>query len=301
MSERSVITFATNKISYVKFALNCAQSVLLHNDIPVFIVTNLKFEIPSKIRHRVTLIEAREEHAGLGIGIKVYIDHYLQTEQTLFIDSDCLCYGNLDAIFDACKGKSVSVIGTVVQSALWCGKQQAAAIAQNFALTHLIRFNGGLYFLKKNTQAAEVFDYARGIIPRYDYLGFNRLKNGWLNEEGPISIAMMVNGQTPIVDDGRYMTDLSTDSYPYRLNVLTGQIRLRNPAPGNPKHRPWYPQAYSPIVLHFGGNNLKSVIYRSQVLLLRFFGVAIPKSIASTLVNAFIHNPYKTIKWLTKR
>ncbi|MES2278850.1 MAG: hypothetical protein V4592_22655 [Bacteroidota bacterium] len=295
----SVITFATNKLSYVKFALNCAQSVLLHNDINIYIVSNLNFQIPAPIQKNVKIIKATDEHAALGIGIKLYIDQYAPTEKTLFIDSDCLCYGSLQPLFDAFNGKDVSVVGAIVDAAEWCGPDNAAVIDKEFGIKQLPRFNGGVYFISKTETAKNIFDFARGLVPQYDSMGFGRLKNNSINEEGLLAIAMVKYNQSPITDNGRYMTDLFTDFYPRGLNVLNGIIKLTNPQAGRPRHRPWYPAQYSPIVLHFGGNNLKSVIYTSQTLLLKLYSLNIPKNIATIFVNVFIHIPYKGIKWLT--
>jgi hypothetical protein len=293
-SAYSVITFATNKLSYARFAINCAQSVLLHNNLPVYIVSNLNFSIPAKLRDKIFIIPAKPGHAELGIGIKLHTDEYLQTEHTLFIDSDCICYGNLNEIFSACEGMDVSVAGNIVPAENWCGPVQAKTIKDTWGITELIRYNGGLYYLKKSELTTNVFNKAREIAVKYDDYGFDRIKNKWINEEGPLSIAMIVSCQRPIADDGRFITDLYTDHRPKRINVLNGNRLLQNNPPGHQRHRPWYPMVYSPILLHFGGNNLSSYPYRSQSLLLKLKNMSFPAKAASAFVSAFIHFPYKT-------
>jgi hypothetical protein len=293
----SVITVATNNLKYVEFALNCTQSVLLHNDINVYIISNLSFDISAYLQKNVKIVKADEEQAALGIGIKTYINQYIQTEHTLFIDSDCLCLGSLKPIFEAFTGKDVSVVGTIVKSAEWCGDQQAKVIEEQFGIKQLPRFNGGLYYLKMGEKTNLIFELAQSIIPNYDTFGFNRIKNRWINEEGLIAIAMMMHKQTPIVDDGRYMTDLSTDSHP-QLNVLKGIKLLKNPPLGKPRHRAWYPAVYSPIVLHFGGSNGNTYIYRSQIALLKLYQQHISKNLATLLVHTFIHIPFRSLRWI---
>jgi hypothetical protein len=295
----SVITFATNQLNYASFALNCARSVLLHNDLPVYIVSNLDFPIPERLQDRVFIIPAKPEQAALGIGIKLYTDQYLQTEHTLFIDSDCLCYGDLGEIFNACEGMGVSVVGNIVPTENWCGDKQARIIKDNWGISNIIRYNGGLYYFKKSRATENIFDKAREIAEKYDDYGFERLKKNWMNEEGPLSIAMMLNNQRPIEDTGRFMTDLFTDHRPRKLNVLSGSRILRNPARPHPKHRPWYTESFSPILLHFGGSNLHSYPYRSQSLLLKLHYAGIPSPIATAFITIFIHWPYKIFHWLT--
>jgi hypothetical protein len=295
---RSVITFATNKLEYVQFALNCAESVLLHNDLPVYIVSNIEFPIPEKLRDKIFNVPAKPGHAELGIGIKLHTDEYLQTDQTLFIDSDCICFSGLDDIFNAAEGMDVTVAGNIVPAESWCGPEQAKTIKEVWDADQLIRYNGGLYYFRKSETTKKIFDQAREIAEKYDDYGFSRIKNKWINEEGPLSIAMTLNGQRPVADDGRFITDLYTDMRPAVMNVLKGKRVLRNKPVSHPNHRPWYPALYSPVIIHYGGSSLKSYPYRSQSMLLKLQYRSVAISAASSIVGAFIHFPYRTFHWL---
>jgi hypothetical protein len=299
-AKRSVITFATNKLSYAKFALNCAQSILLHNDLPVYIVSDLDVPVPAKYRKMIFIIPAKPEHAALGIGIKLYADEYLQTEHTLFIDSDCICYDKLDQAFEACEGLDVSAAGLFVPAEDWCGAALAKTIKDNWSIDKIIRFNGGFYYFRKSALTTKIFDEAREIAKKYDEYGFVRIKHKWMNEEVPLSIAMTLNGQSPMADDGTYMTDMFTDYRPKELNVLNGSRILENPAPPSPQHRPWYPVAYSPMVLHFGGSNLTSYPYLSQSALLKLKYLGLPAWLCTALVAIFVHPVFRFYYWLKK-
>ena len=83
-SDYSVLTFATNKLSYLELALNCARSILLHNDISIYIVSNLNFTIPDTLKSKVFIIPPMPGHAEMGIGMKLHIDQYLQ-QHTRFL------------------------------------------------------------------------------------------------------------------------------------------------------------------------------------------------------------------------
>ncbi|GAA4084385.1 hypothetical protein [Mucilaginibacter panaciglaebae] len=294
----SVITFATNKLTYAWFALNCAQSVVIHNDIKVFVVSNLDFAIPAGFKNNIFIIPVKPEHIPLGIEIKLHVDEYIQTQHTLFIDSDCICFGHLNDIFDAAKGQDVTVAGNIVPAENWCGAKQAKTINEQFNLDKLIRYNGGLYYIKRSAISTAIYQKAREIGQQYDSLGFHRINNKGINEEGPMSIAMMLNNQQPIADNGRTMTDMHTDQRPRIINVLTGERLMRNPEYPSPNHRSWYPAQYSPLILHFGGANLKAYPYRSQSLLLKLSTIGAPVWLATALVDTFIHGPYKTYHWL---
>jgi hypothetical protein len=297
----SVITFATNKLNYTQFALNLAQSVQLYNDIPVFIVSDLDFAIPVSFQNKIFIIPAQPEHVSLGIRIKLHIDEYVQTAHTLFVDSDCLCYGNLDTIFEACAKMDVTVAGNIVPAQTWCGEELAQIINEQYGFNNIIRFCGGLYYMKKTSRAKNIFNTAREIAETHFNYRVDKLKNAWMDDEVPLSIAMALNQQSPIADNGSFVTDLYTDFRPGKLNVLTGSRLLRNPPYNRPRHRPWYPVKYSPIILHFGGNNITSYPYISQSMLLRLYQKHIPILLSNILVALFIHLPYKsyhTLRWV---
>ncbi len=298
--EYSVLIFATNKLSYLQLAFNCARSVLLFNDISICIVSNLIATIPNDLKKSVKLIPLLSEHTNLGIDIKLHVDKYLQSTYTLLIDSDCICYDSLDKVFDACAGMHVAVAGNIVPAESWCGKEQASTIKQHFGLDQLIRYNGGLYFFKKSGLTESIFEKAREIAEKYDEYGFTRIQNKWINEEGPISIAMMLNGQKPLADDGRYMTDLFTDHRPL-LNVLKGKRLLKNQPEFAARHRPWYTSQYAPVILHFGGTSLNTYPYNSQIILLKLNNLKLPVWLSTALVNTFINTPYKLYYSLSKK
>jgi len=212
MKDRSVLLLATNKTEYLEFALNCAASVQLHNPgLQIFIATNIK--IYKKISG-ISFLSVSDELAKLYIEAKIYLDSFLQTEETLFIDSDCLCYGNLEPIFDACQGMDVTVIGRPVPLESYWGASHSQFAQEEFGIDKSILFNGGFYYFKKSELTKRIFNKAREISLKYDEYGFHRIKNKWKNEEDLLSIGMVANKQLPIADDGRFMTDLYTDHHP---------------------------------------------------------------------------------------
>jgi len=86
MTSRSVLLLATNKTQYLEFAINCAQSVKLHNPgLPLFIATNIQIDINIS---GVKFLYISEQLARLHIEAKLYLDTLLQTEETLFIDDN---------------------------------------------------------------------------------------------------------------------------------------------------------------------------------------------------------------------
>ncbi len=289
---------ATNKQKYLNFALNCAYSVKLHNPhIPVYIATNLA---PPQGYPGVQFIGVSDDQAKLNIGTKVYLDQFIQTDETLFIDSDCLCYDNLDTVFDACRGHDVTVVGRLISRMDEWGPKSAAHGIDNFGTDKFIIYNGGFYYIKKSETTGLVFSKARELFADYDKYAFGRIQNGWENEEQVFAIALVLNNQTPITDDGKLMTDLYTDRRPGILNVLTGARLLKNNNHYLTEARDRYPTTFSPVVLHFGGNNIGSYPYISQSMLLKLNKWGLPVFLSSFITFVCMDIPFKTYHFIRR-
>ncbi|HWD90015.1 MAG TPA: hypothetical protein VG367_17935 [Mucilaginibacter sp.] len=293
VKDRSVLLLATNKQKYLRFALNCADSVRLHNpDLPVFIVTNIEpDDQPS--RKDIKFLAVPDEIARLHYETKLYLNDFLQTEETLFIDSDCLCYSDLTPVFDACAGRDVTVIGRTLRLEDFWG-DSAGFARETLGINKSIMFNGGFIYMRKTELAERIFLKAREVSENYDAYGFLRIQNNLKSEETLLQIAMATYDQLPIADDGRYMTDLFTDFRPKVLNVLKKERLLQNPASPSLRHRSWYPRNYSPAILHFGGSNIKSYPYISQSFLLKLRNIGVPTLLSSIVTNILIHTPYRS-------
>ncbi|MBS1531831.1 MAG: hypothetical protein JSU01_16100 [Bacteroidetes bacterium] len=297
VQDRSVLLLATNKQEYLQFALNCADSVRLHNpDLPIFIATNLKVDDCTS-RTDIKFLPVPEEIARLYLEAKLYLNDFLQSEETLFIDSDCLCYGDLTPIFEACRENDVTVVGRNIPiEGFWTGDGIKFA-RETLGINKSIFFNGGFYYIRNTPVAQQIFLKAREISDNYDAYGFHRIQNNWKNDEISFQIALAKYDQRPIPDSGSYMTDLFTDNRPV-LNVLTGKRLLRNITHSTDRNRPQYPSAYSPIIIHFGGRNIRSYPYIAQSRLLKLYRNGVPANLSSIVVYFFIHIPYKSYHWL---
>jgi hypothetical protein len=298
MATRSVLLLATNKQKYLDFALNCAKSINIHNPgMPVYIATNIAAQqgYPG-----VQFVPVSDDQARLNIGTKVYLDQFIQTDETLFIDSDCLCYGNLNPVFDACQGHDVTVVGRLISRMEEWGPKSAAHGMENFGTDKFIIYNGGFYYIKKSITTTKIFNKARELFGNYDKYAFGRIQNGWENEEQVFAIAMVLHNQTPLKDDGKLMTDLYTDRRPRKLNVLTGARVLRNKGPHLTEARDRYPATFSPVILHFGGNNIGSYPYIAQSLLLKLHNWGLPVFLSSFITFVCMDIPFKTYHFIRR-
>lgn len=263
---RNVITIATGKKLYVDLAINLARSFQLWNKnsgISFYIVTDLPQLIANDVSKFANIIAVKPGEFGEGFSPKIYLDQFVPDGQSLFIDSDCLVYGNLEQTFELFLGKPVSVIGGYIADGEWFG--DIKKICKDHNIAHIPKFNGGVYYLEKGEIANRVYQTAREIEKNYDKIGFVRLRNR-PNDEVIMALAMELEGLAPINDDGTIMSDPFACPGNYHLDIKKGKTLLINPPAPNPNHRSWYNfHIVSPLIVHFLGSHTYDYQYRSEV------------------------------------
>ncbi len=255
MSEqRNVLTIATGKNLYFTLAINLARSFIWWNQqsgIKFYIITDLDASLPPDVISLVDIKKISPNQFGEGFSTKLYLDQLTPHGKTLFIDSDCLIFGDLSPIFEAFNGKAVSVVGGYISEGEWFG--DVKHIIQQFNVPQLPKFNGGIYYIEKGDAATGVYQTARKLEKDYDKIGFVRLRNK-PNDEVLMALAMQLHGMTPVPDDGTFMSDPQACPGGYDIDVIRGNRWLINPPAPDPLHQNWYPfEKVSPLVFHFLG------------------------------------------------
>lgn len=261
---RAVLTIATGKPIYIKMAVNLARSFKWwHRDssIRFVLATDHKELLPPDLSD-VDVIELQPEQYGQGFSPKLYLDQLTPAKKTLFIDADCLCFGSLDTVFDNFENHSVSAIGDSISQGEFFG--DVAHICQQFQIDYLPRFVGALYYIEKNDISNRVFTKARELEEKYDDIGLIRLR-GHKNEEPLIAIAMALNGQKALTDDGNIKADRMSYDYRMKADVFQGIAKLWNHCK-NPQDFPTWvhlPEAH-PIIVHFNAHYTECEPYTSE-------------------------------------
>jgi hypothetical protein len=267
---KSVLTLATGKKTFVDMAVNLARSFNLWNkegDIDFYIATDLQEHIPEDVKAFAKIITLQPNELGVGFSPKLHLDKLAPQGQTLFIDSDCLVYGNLLSVFEKFKGHQVSVVGNYIAIGEWFG--DVAAICKKYNVPHLPKFNGGIYYLENGPIAKQVYATARELETQYDEIGFVRLR-GRPNDEVLMALAMQLYQQTPIEDDSTIMSDPQSCPAPYVTDVIAGTNSLVNPPAPHALHQSWYPfNKVSAQVIHFLGHHSADYQYKKDVYRLK--------------------------------
>ncbi|MEL6166224.1 MAG: hypothetical protein AAFR37_21590, partial [Cyanobacteria bacterium J06628_3] len=263
---RAVLTIATGKPIYIQMAVNFARSFKWwhkDSDIRFVLATDQKQLIPPDLQD-IEVIELQPGQYGHGFSPKLHLDKLALAQQTLFIDADCLCVGSLESVFDRFEGRAVSVVGSSISEGEWFG--DVAAVCQRFGVKALPKFNGGVYYLEKGELSGHVYAKARELEPHYEEIGLTLLR-GRPNDELLMAIAMAMNNQVGIPDDGSIFTDPQACPVGLSIDVLRGKSRLINPPPPHSKHQAWYPlEEAHPLLVHFLGHHTTTYPYLREEL-----------------------------------
>jgi hypothetical protein len=264
--KRNVLTIAVGKQLYVDMAVMLARSFLLWNSgngIEFHIVTDQPQFVPDDLKKKVNVNTIAEGGLPAGFSSKLYLDELAPEGQTLFIDSDCLIFGDLNSLFGRFQGKAVSVIGGYISNGEWFG--DIASVCKKFEISRMPKFNGGLYYLEKGDKATDVYNTARELEKSYDDIGFVRLR-GRPNDEVLMAVAMQLHHQKPLDDDGTVMSDPQACPGKYHIDIISGKRLLVNPPYPHPQHQAWYPfEKVSPLIVHFLGYYTQHYPYRREV------------------------------------
>ena len=262
---RSVLTIATGKPLFLQLASTLARSFRVwnaNNDVGFAIATDQVAGVPRDLGW-VTVIPLRPGQYGSGFSPKLFLNELAPADQTLFVDSDCLCVGDLRPAFDAFAGRPVATIGRVVTDGEWFG--DVATISEKFGVRGLPRFNGGAYYLERGDASDRVFESAQALEADYDEIGFQRLR-GRPNDEVLMALAMAIHGLDPLPEDGTVMNSTLAAPGGVEVDVLRGRSRLLNPRQ-HPDHNDWYRQEeLHPVLVHFLGSEVSRYPYRREEL-----------------------------------
>lgn len=187
-----------------------------------------------------------ERFATAGTIHKADLYNYSPFEETFFIDSDCVVARDFSAELAEIRAHDFSPVCT---SYLRAGDQDFWLEDVGEALLKVggksfPKFNGGVYFYRKSSHAAEVFERARGIRARAAELGVKDFDKAGPGEETLIGLALAAMGVENLYHDrGRLMRTPLNSTGPIELDVLGGRCSFIKE--GEP---------VSPAICHFCGD-----------------------------------------------
>ena len=253
--EDGIVLVAHSKPSYLVEALTLAKSIRRFSPtLPIALVTNLDARQrdlrPAGFSHVV-----HHDFSQLpGLEFKLHLDELSPFQRTtLFLDSDCICYGDISRVFDAFAGREFVTLGIPLTSCHWF--DDAGRTMGSLGVSQFPFFCGDFYLFQKTTLARTVFQTARNLAKRYDSLGINRIGR-LVNDEPLFALAMALNG-VDAIDRGpdwilqmqaQKLTEVSLD---YTVPLASACLAE------SPVH---------PKLVHFQAQRMRPVYFRERFL-----------------------------------
>lgn len=229
--KRIVFTVATGPDKYAEMAMGLGRSLKLIGDTtPRVVVTdNKNFDWS---RYFDEVLEPGDTAGG------VFFTKYTALERTdadqvMFIDSDCLAFKRLDAIFEMCEGSGVATQGRWETEGVWYEKS-IAQLRDEFKIDRLARLNSGVVYYERGPAFQEVLAKTRELAEKYPTMGMEIFR-GKVPDEPCLSLAMAITGHGLILPQELNLNESGVGLIgKLHLDVRTGTCKFVS---GNPHVR----------------------------------------------------------------
>ncbi|WP_309398152.1 hypothetical protein [Cerasicoccus maritimus] len=237
--KRGVITLAFGKEEYIRMGVALGSGLQKFcPELPRAVVTD---QPNGPLAELFDIVIPLNPEYGKDVIQKLYLDQYTPFESTLFIDCDCLIFGNLDYVFEGMAGGENIIPDELYFHNLENPKKgiDFALLEEKTGLKELPGFNGGVYYIEKDTLSERTFICARDILQIYPEYGIGKFRSG-PNDEIVLSIAMTLVGYTQRKLPKQVMRETFGLDGKMQLDSITGNARLT-----------CYGITYTPSIVHF--------------------------------------------------
>lgn len=252
---KGFITVATGNEEYYRLARNLLHSYhyFCRNPLPFAVLTDKKNEWISEFDD-VILFRNGATNSYLD---KLSLGEYLPYDINIFIDSDCLAYGDLNRLFEYFENADdFSCFGRVLpldDKTGWFEYENLGELKEK--VSYVVGLHGGIYYMRKGEVCSQIFESAKKIVPDYQKYKF---KGKFSNpgDEPLVALSMAVNNCHPIPfvleaiccywEHSDYMT----------IDITQGLARVEQ----KPK--------YNAELIHWGTRYTRELEYKKQLSLL---------------------------------
>lgn len=194
---KGFITLATGKEEYYILAKNLLQSYrhFSKEPLPFAILADRENQYTKDFDDVVLFPEGEATNSYLD---KLKLGEYLPYDYNIFIDSDCLAYGDLNQLFEyftdaddfSCFGRVLSL----EDKTGWFEYENLGELQSK--VDYCVGLHGGIYYMQKSKKCSDVFESALNFVPDYQKYKFKG-KFETPGDEPLVALAMAVNHCKP--------------------------------------------------------------------------------------------------------
>ena len=194
--KKGFITIATGKEEYYALARNLLRSYrrFCPAPLPFAILADRENEYTAEFDDVIIFPDG----ASNSYLDKLRLAEFAPYDETIFIDADCLAFGDLNVIFDHFKdADDFACFGRVLpldDKTGWFEYENLGELKEK--VSYVVGLHGGIYYMRKGALSRKVMADAMGFIPNYKQYGFRGKFD--LGDEPLVALAMAVNGCHPI-------------------------------------------------------------------------------------------------------
>lgn len=194
---RGFITVASGSEEYYRLARNLLHSYhhFCKDPVPFAVLTDEVNQWTSEFDD-VILFRNGATNSYLD---KLSLGAYLPYDETIFIDADCLAFGDLNRLFDDFRdADDFSCFGRVLpleDKTGWFEYENLGDLKEK--VSYVVGLHGGIYYMRKGETCDRVFRDAKAFVPDYPKYRFKG-KFATPGDEPLVALSMAVNGCRPI-------------------------------------------------------------------------------------------------------
>lgn len=249
---KGFITIATGKEEYYQLARNLLHSYryFCKEPLPFAILADRENEYTAEFDD-VIIFPNGATNSYLD---KLCLAEFSPYNTTIFIDADCLAYGDLNVLFAHFKdADDFSCFGRVLpldDKTGWFEYENLGELQEK--VSYVVGLHGGIYYMRKGDTARKIFEDAKGFIPEYRKYQFRGEFD--LGDEPLVALSMAVNHCHPIP-----FIQEDICCYWEHTHHMDIDITKRKATVGG---------QYDTILLHWGTRFTRELEYKKQVALL---------------------------------
>lgn len=253
---KGFITVATGKEEYYQLAANLLRSYHLfcNNPLPFAILADQKNAYTDEFDDVIVFPDGAS-HSYLD---KLSLGEYLPYDINIFIDSDCLAFGDLNQLFDYFEdANDFSCFGRVLplnDKTGWFEYENLGKLQKK--VSYVVGLHGGIYYMRKGDMCRKIFEDAKSFVPDYPKFKFKGRFNT-PGDEPLVALSMAVNGCHPIPFVLEAICCYWEHLDHMTIDLSKGMARVEE----EPK--------YNAVLVHWGTRYTRQLEYQKQIELMR--------------------------------
>lgn len=249
---KGFITIATGKEEYYQLAKNLLHSYrhFCKEPLPFAILADRENEYTVEFDDVIIFPDG----ASNSYLDKLCLAEYAPYDTTIFIDADCLAYGDLNVLFAHFKdADDFSCFGRVLpldDKTGWFEYENLGELQEK--VSYVVGLHGGIYYMRKGETARKVFEDAKSFIPNYRQYQFRGKFD--LGDEPLVALSMAVNKCHPIPFIQEDICCYWEHTEHMAIDITKGKATVNG--------------QYDTMLLHWGTRFTRELEYKKQVELL---------------------------------